>query len=214
MYNQPGILVTLLHCCEFIAMIMSVLYFNEVKNSYWKWFTFYLIYIFIYEITSLYIISYTDISTNFYLSHIQIPLEFIFFFWLFAYKSLKQKLLFFCAVFIYLSSLVIESQVTNTNFVFTSINNITGTFILLLLVILEFIKQIKSDAILLFKKNKMFYINIGVILFYIGSMPFMGLYNYILKIPEIWNNYYIYFMLSNSAMYLLFAASFIWGKEK
>ncbi|AWG20559.1 hypothetical protein FFWV33_02930 [Flavobacterium faecale] len=122
--------------------------------------------------------------------------------------------MFYGAVVVYLGSFVLESQFSNTTFVFKSINNSTGAFLLLIMVILEFIKQIKSDSILFYKENKMFYINIGVILFYIGTMPFMGLYNYILKVPEIWNNYYIYFMLSNCVMYLLFAASYIWGKVK
>lgn len=214
MYKQPEYLIILLHYCEFIAMISSVLYYDKVKNTYWKWFTFYLIYIFIYEITTCFVQSHSNIEVINYLAFIQIPIEFIFFFWLFACKSLERKNLFFIAVTVYLGSFFIESQISNTKFIFKSINNFIGTIILLILVILEFIKQIKSDSILLYKENKMFYINIGVILFYIGSMPFMGLYNYIMKEPEIWNNYYIYFMLSNCVMYLLFAASCIWGKVK
>jgi hypothetical protein len=100
------------------------------------------------------------------------------------------------------------------NFTFMSLNTTFGTLLLLILVFIELIKQIKSDSIIYFKNNKMFYINIGVILFYIGNMPFFGWYYPILKFPEIWNSYYIYFMISNCIMYLLFAASFVWGKTK
>ena len=64
------------------------------------------------------------------------------------------------------------------------------------------------------QRNKMFYINIGIMLFYVGTLPFFGLYNLIVKEPEIWNIYYLYFLLSNCLMYLLFTASFIWGKPK
>ena len=79
---------------------------------------------------------------------------------------------------------------------------------------MEFFKQIKNDDILEFSKNKMFYINIGLVLFYVGTLPFFGLYKLLIKEIEIWNGYYLYFMVSNCIMYLLFAASFIWGKVK
>jgi hypothetical protein len=95
-----------------------------------------------------------------------------------------------------------------------SLNTTVGNLFLLILVMLEFLNQIKSDMIMSFKENKMFYINIGVTLFYIGNMPFFALYFDILEIPKYWNNYYIYFMVSNCLMYLLFAASFVWGKVK
>jgi hypothetical protein len=89
-----------------------------------------------------------------------------------------------------------------------------GALIMLILVSLEFLKQIKNENILMFNQNKMFYINIGIILFYVGNLPFFGLYYPIMKEPKIWNLYYIYFMISNCIMYFLFAASFIWGKPK
>ena len=182
MYIIPPLLIKLLHICEFITLFIGVLKFKKIKATYWKWFVFYLIYIFIY--------------------------------WLYAYKSLKNKRLFWIFTFLFLSSLFGEEILNNSNFTFKSFNNTIGTFLLLILVILEFIRQIKSDRIIHFYSDKMFYINIGVILFYIGNMPFFGLYQIILKYPSIWNNYYIYFMISNSIMYLLFAASFIWGKPK
>jgi hypothetical protein len=53
----------------------------------------------------------------------------------------------------------------------------------------------------------------GMILFYIGSLPFLVFINYLYDNEKvIFNYYYTYFLLSNNLMYLLFAASFIWGK--
>jgi len=97
-----------------------------------------------------------------------------------------------------------------------SINLTVGTILLTFLVVLEFIKQIQNDNILKFKQNKMFYINIGVILFYIGTYPFFAFENVISQAPyiDMWNAYYMYFLVSNYIMYLMFAASFIWGKHR
>jgi hypothetical protein len=215
MYVRPPFLLDFLHVCEFIAMLSAIVKLKSLKNFYWKWFAFYLIYIFIFDTVSSAAKYNYNIYIGNYLSLIQIPLEFIFFYWLFAQKSLYNTKLFWSLSIIYLFTLVLEYNFTSlTNFSFKSLNNTIGTLLLLILVVLEFIKQIRSDTIINFKLDKMFYINIGVILFYIGNMPFFSWYFSILKYPEIWNSYYIYFMVSNCIMYLLFAASFIWGKPK
>ncbi|WP_298119475.1 hypothetical protein [Flavobacterium sp.] len=215
MYSRPPFLLDLLHICEFIALFFGVLKFNSVKQSYWKWFVYYISYIFIYEIVTAFLSEVYKINVEKVSSLIQIPLEFIFLYWLFAFKSLKIKKLFYIFTLTYLFSMVLEFNLTNLkSFTFYSLSKTFGTLLLLILVVLEFMKQIKSDSILKFKEDKMFYINIGVILFYVGNMPFFGLYRNIIEFPEIWNSYYKYFMLSNCVMYLLFAASFIWGKVK
>jgi hypothetical protein len=215
MYSIPPILKDLLQLCEFIALFFGVLKFNSLKNSYWKWFVFYLLYIFIYEIFCRVYLSTFETEIRFFLSLIQIPFEFLFFFWLIGYQSLQRKTLFWCITAVYLLSFGIENYAFDeANYSFKSLSQSFGTLLMLILVGLEFVKQIKSDDILSFTSNKMFYINLGVILFYIGNMPFFGLYNLILDHPKIWNGYYKYFMISNCSMYLLFAASFIWGKIK
>lgn len=195
-------------------MIAGVVKLRSLRDSYWKWFVFYLVYIFVYEIISFHLSTNLEVSIRKYLALVQIPIEFIFFYWLYALQSLKSKKLFWAVSIIYLFSLVIEYNLTSKLFTFKSLNSTIGTLLLLILVFLEFIKQIKSDSIVNFKQDKMFYINTGVILFYIGNMPFFGWYLSILNFPDIWNKYYIYFLVSNSIMYLLFAASFIWGKTK
>lgn len=215
MYNRPPFLIDLLHLCELIAVLAGIYKFKTVKNTYWKWFVFYLIYIFIVEIIMQVAVYKYKVKLGNYLSYIQIPIQFVFLFWLYAYQSLKNKRLFWVLFSIFFISLSLEHIFSSlTNFTFKSLNYSIGTLLLLYLVGKEFFKQIKSDAILDFYYNKMFYINLGVILFYIGNIPFFGLYYPILKIPEIWNSYYIYFMISNCIMYLLFAASFIWGRPK
>lgn len=214
MYQQPQILIHLLHLCEFIALVVGIIKFKSLKNSYWKWFVFYLAYIFVYEIISYIAKAEFKSKIGFFQSYVHIPIEYLFLFWLFAIKSLKNKALFWCLSLLFLVSLVFDDYLKQKDYSFLSLNTTVGNLFLLILVMSEFLKQIKSDAILNFKENKMFYINIGVTFFYIGNMPFFALYFDILEIPKYWNSYYIYFMVSNCLMYLLFAASFIWGKVK
>lgn len=216
MLEQPKYLYYMLNCCELIAAIVALMYFKNFKNSYWKWFAYYLFYIVFYDVIigRLALGFYLSSKLDAYFAFVQIPIEFLFFIWLFALKSLNNKKLFWVCISVYLLSLIPDSSLSKGDYYFSSFNYIIGALLLLVLVILEFNKQIKSETILQFKEDKMFYINIGVVLFYIGTLPFFGLYYPIMKVPEIWNNYYIYFMISNCIMYLLFASSFIWGKVK
>jgi len=214
MYEQPKILVHLLHLCEFIALVAGIIKFKSLKNSYWKWFVFYLAYILLYEIISYIAKVEFKYKIGAFQSYIHMPIEYLFLFWLFAVKSLQKKVLFYWFSLLFFLSFIIDTRLQQEDFTFKSLNTTIGNLLLLILVMLEFNKQIKSDAILYFKENKMFYINIGVTLFYVGNMPFFGWYMPILKYPEIWNDFYKYFMVSNCIMYLLFAASFVWGKVK
>jgi len=199
---------------EFISAIVALLYYNKLKKTAWKWFIYYLIFIFIIEKFGEDLFLFFSIKKKYYFAYIGIPIQFIFFYWLYAVNSLKRKKLFyiFSGLFVF-SFIPIELFFNELNIVY-SLNITVGTFFLMLLILLEFNKQIKSDNILNFSKDKMFYINIGVILFYVGTLPFFAFYNIILKQHDIWNNYYIYFLVSNCIMYFLFTISFICGKTE
>jgi hypothetical protein len=213
MKYQPELL-KLLICLEFISAIVGLFYLLKNKGTYWVWFIFYLNFIFVFDFFSEEISSFLKIKKQYYFAYIIFPIQFIFFYWLYAIKSLKKISLFWSFTIIYfLSFIPIELYFSKLKVVY-SFNIVIGTILLMVLIFMEFFKQIKNDDILEFSKNKMFYINIGLVLFYVGTLPFLGLYNLLIKEIEIWNGYYLYFMVSNCIMYLLFAASFIWGKVK
>ncbi|MBC7640936.1 MAG: hypothetical protein H7174_01140 [Flavobacterium sp.] len=155
---------------------------------------FYLFYLVIYELLSKEIRAISNETFDKALSFITIPIEFLFFIWLFALKSLKNIKLYFVYTTIYLLSFLPKLSLEKGMYYFNSFNYLIGGFILMYLILLELYQQIKSDEILISKQKKMFYITLGVGLFYIGNLPFFGLYYMILKEPTIWNYYYIFFM--------------------
>lgn len=214
MLKQPPILLDILNYLEVITAIIGVFYYVKIKNSYWKYFVFYLVYIAIYEVFGSYFLELIGLKQQNYFSYVAVPIEFVFLFWLYAYKSLQNRNLFTICIIIYVLSFIPDFSLAKGKYLFNSFNYIIGTLLMLYLIFLEFLKQVKSDEILLFSQNKMFYINSGVVLFYVGNLPFFGLYYLIMKEPSIWNAYYIYFIISNCLMYILFSASFIWGKIK
>jgi len=209
------LLQNLMRTSEGIAALASILYFKKLKGSYYIYFSFFLIFIFCSETFAKYLASSASVSKIIFYNYFVIPLEFIFFYWLYAWKSLNKKKLFFIFTTLYLLSFIPHELYFNVlkNKVIYSFTYTFGSLLLMFLVVMEYYKQINSDNILHFAKNRMFYINIGVTLFYIGTLPFWSFYFQLYEHREIWDLYFNYFLMSGIIMYLLFASSFIWGKQ-
>ena len=206
------ILFITLHFFEFLPVVIGFYYYKEIKNTYWKWFLYYLVFIFTVELMSGLSIILTDEMRRYYYGFLIIPIEFVFFYWLYAYKSLQYKKLFWLLCFVYLISFIPHYYLEREKTVVYSFNYVVGAFLLGILVFLEYLKQIRSDSIINFKHNRMFYINLGVSLLYVGTLPLFSFFAILAKDREIFVNYNIYFLLINHLMYLLFTMSFIWGK--
>lgn len=209
-----NILKNVLLISQLISVIICLLYLFKREIGYWRWFAVYLVIIFIQECFWMQSASIDKQYRIIYYVFIGVPLEYLFFYWLYALKSQKNKKLFILSVSIYIITILLSVFYKNVDEVFSISVNI-GTMILIVLIILEFIKQIKTDDILMFKANRMFYINLGLILFYIGNYPFhiFGPELYINHL-NIWNAYYFYFLITNILMYVLFSVAFIWGKTR
>ncbi len=214
MQAEYPILHQILLGIELLSALVGLWYFFKLKNSYWKWFCVYLVFIFAQEYFWKYNNSFLNISIRDYFAFIGIPIEFIFFYWLYAVKSLNNKKLFILCSLIFLIAIPLDKYVDEKDLLYSVSINIQ-TIILTVLVVMEFRKQIKNDDILKFKENKMFYINTAMILFYVGNYPFYAIYTVLYEqYKEIYNIFYLYFLISNCLMYLLFIASLIWGKQK
>lgn len=196
---------------EGIAALTSIFLYKKTKNTHYQFFSYYLIFIFISEMLSRF--DYLPFPKISYYNNFVIPVEFIMLYWLYAWKSLRKRNLFFIFAALYLLSFIPNELYFTKNKVIYSFNYTFGSFLLMFLVIMEYYKQINSDNILNFSKNRMFYINLGVTLFYIGTLPFWAFYFPLLEHMEIYEIYRDYFWISGIIMYLLFAISFIWGKR-
>lgn len=209
------ILKPILLLAEITAAIVGLLYLPKLRNSYWSIFTFYLVFIALQELFWHIFIEIKPSIKHIYYAYIGIPIQYIFFYWLYGAKSLgRQKLFLICSSLYLLTYIPIELFFKKLEVVH-SLNPTIGTLFLIIFVLLEFLKQIKDDSILYFRQNKMFYINLGVILLYVGTFPLFCFYLELANhYRQIWIIYYTYFLLANITMYSLFALSFIWGKHR
>lgn len=206
------VLYITINLAELLPVLAGFYFYKKIKNTYWVWFLYYLVFIFIVELMSGLSIILTDETRKYYYGFLIIPIEFLFFYWLYAYKSLNYKKLFWLFCVIYLISFIPHYYLERQRTVVYSFNYVIGAFLLGILVFLEYLKQIHSDSIINFKRNRMFYINLGVSLLYVGTLPLFSFFSILAKDKEIFVNYNIFFLLINHLMYVLFTMSFTWGK--
>jgi len=197
---------------EGLTAVIAIFYYNREKKQQWKFFVFYLVFIFLCEAFGRWG-NFIYFSKAQYYNYFVMPCQFIFFYWLYAAKSLQQPKLFYILSLLYLLSFIPNEIFFSGNKIVFAFNYTFGCLILMLLVVMEYYKQINSHDILNFSKNRMFYINLGITLFYIGTLPFFALYSPLRKYLEIWNIYFDYFLISGIVMYILFSISLIWGRQ-
>ncbi len=203
---------------EAVAMITAFIYIKKWQSTYWKWFPYYLTFIVIAEIigNTLGVKNMAIINLIFY-SYVVIPIEFFFFFWIFYqdFKITKSRWLPILCICIYALSLLTDIiYFRNVKFTAFSFSYTIGNILLLLLIINFFLRLVNSDNLLKFRQNILFWVSVGLLIYYLGSCPFYGLKN--LLANKYFNSIYVYYSvfvyILDSLMYLTFALSFICGK--
>lgn len=198
---------------ELLAAIIGLINWQRVKNNYWKWFPFYLLLLPILETLTYWT---PKAMINYINTFIIIPIEFLFFCWLF-YKNSQQKKIVILGSCIYIVSFIAEMLLAEKmkSRYFFSFSYSIGNLILLIFILRYFYYLIFTERILFFYRERMFWVALGLLVFYLGTFPYFGLYNLLvtkhfkLLISYTWVEIFL-----DYTMYLLFAASFIWGREK
>ena len=203
------------YCFELLPVITGFLYWKKVKNNYFKWVVIYLLYIFIADLAGAFL-DMAHISNVAYYDYLVIPVEFLFLFWLFdkTFKHNPYKRLPLICAGIYLSGLLTDVvYFAKHRFPFYSFSYSIGNLLLLILILRFFILLINSDAVLTYRRNMMFWICAGLLIYYLGSLPYYGLRNtFVLKYHNLYAIYNYITLVLDCLMYLMFSFSFIWGK--
>ncbi len=173
----------------FITFFVGALTYNKYKNSFLKYFLFYLLYEFLTELTGYYT-GFILIKNTFFIYNVYLLVTVIFFLILFRhyvtkYKNYLNFMLVVYVIFYIYNVLFIQKtlQVSQTYSV------ILGSIFIVIGSIILFIELLNSDEILRINKLLLFWISIGVLLFYSGILPiyvmanflnYRGLFDYIL----------------------------------
>lgn len=205
--------------CEICSFVVALIYVQKSNELLSKIFTIYLGIIVFMEIFGWYLAVNEHYNQNvLWYRYFGMPIQYIFFFWYFGQTLLSKKLnnLFILCFLSYLLSWLLEFHFLPKAFEDKmTISNTVGSLIILLLVFVFFYKLIQAKEILFFYKKQSFWISVGVLIYYLGSFPFYGAGNYLYSHnPNLYMIYIQIVFVLACIMYLLFAASFIWGKQK
>lgn len=210
----------LLNFFELTAFITGVVYWNKVRYTYWRWLVFYLGAIFSTEMLGKYVgydLKNPQLNADIYF-FFGIPVQFIFLFFLF-YKWFgirKDRLIPIVGLILYAVAWVADLLwFREKKMWFSSISYLIGNLVLSFTLIVFFLRFMNSNEVVGFRTSMIFWLSIGLLIFYIGTLPFYGLRNFWYYNHE--NLFYIYWdttFILGSLMYLFFAFAFIWGKLK
>ena len=205
---------------ETLTALIGVMYWKKWKGTPYTYFIVYLVIIAVSEYFGFYFSKSGMKVANWALfNYMILPFEFLFFFWLFQAELGKKKLAMFF-VLLYLISWLIDTfilaqPVYKSRLWFSSFSYTIGNVLLLIFLLMFLIKLVTGDSILYFKNNILFWISLGLLLFYLGTFPYFGLRNLLyLKYKPVYFVYTYFFYLLNYLMYLSFIGGIIWGKPK
>jgi hypothetical protein len=209
----------ILYGLELLAGIIGFVYWQRVKNSYWKWFPVYLAFIILGEMAGNYLNHTKEyLLKRDMINYIVIPAEFIFFYWVYLQNAntQKRKYLILSCFLVYLLSFIADQLFfSGKKLFFLSFSYSIGNLTLLVAIIAFYIQLAGSNDIMQFKKIRLFWVSLGLLIFYLGTLPYFGLFR--LLFYEFKSTYVIYtyvMFACNWIMYILFTISFIWARPK
>lgn len=209
---------------ELIAAITGTFFYFKYKNTPWKYFLFYLWLVVVVEFTGGYIrnhkiLVYIDEKGLIYNKWLYNSYKFIAFnSFFFIYnralnnKTFKNTIKTFSILYIVVS---LFNWVFIQNFIKESseLPKIVGALFLATTIILYFIELLRSDKVLIYHKMISFWISIGLLIYYVGNIPFTLKWNTYMLFPKLHNLFLIVYVLAIT-MYLIFAFGFIWSNKE
>ncbi|WP_111881211.1 hypothetical protein [Aequorivita sp. CIP111184] len=198
-----------------IVFLVAIIRFPLYKNTPLK----YLPIIFFFTIATEYggyFTKYDYLVINQVIFNIYYLIHFLFFFYVFMEiiddKRFKKYIKIGIGIFliIFLSDLIFTNIYENS----FARTYIAGAGILVLCIILYYINILQSSLVLVIKNDLLFWVSVGLFLFYIGYIP--------IKIIKTWfykpDNFFELLILIQSSlvtiMYLFFLTGFLWMKKR
>lgn len=200
--------------CEMIAFVSWVVNYKTIKEKRYKLFTVYLGIIAVIELLNLLFNSTTEWSNELVL-YINIPLQFFFLLYFLVYRpnSLSGivSIVFMCIYFFFFVSERFHFFSLPVNF--DSLSYGIGNLLLIVSIIIALIRIFKNDNPVVFNQTALFWVLMGLIIFYIGSFPYENFRDFFWSKPSYYKIAYFLHYLSqvfNCIMYLLFAYAVKW----
>ncbi len=199
---------------QFLAAVFSSIYYRKYNRSKLKFFSFLLWYTFLNELFGIFFIDYIS-RYNAIIYNLYHVINFVLLF--IIYKSfIKQKKYKFCVslfIVIYLVTFLVNAFYENYLTEFQTVPHIVASALILICITFYFAELLKSIKVLHTNRNLMFWISIGLLIFFVGNIPFRIARNYYGDKTDISILFVINIILT-IVMNVCFIIGFIWSKKK
>ncbi len=199
---------------QFLAAIISTIYYRKCNNTILKYFPILLWYTFLNEIAGILFIEYFS-RFNAIIYNIYHLINFTVLFLIFKNFLItkKHKNCIKIFIIIYIGSYIINGFFENYLVEFLSWPYIIASSFLIVCISFYFIEILNSQKVLSVKKNLLVWISIGLLIYYIGNIPFKIVKNYYTDIDGITILFFINVVLT-IIMNICFIIGFIWSDRK
>ncbi len=200
----------------------GLFYTRKQPESYWKTFPWFLIIVGLQDGIGLFInrhLSENYPKLNYYYYQLLvIPFQVIYYFWLINRNIVSGKRVYYIGTAVFIISVILEgfALVKLEGYFFNSFSYMVANILMLAHILRYFYQLSKNDRILLFYRERMFWVSLGLLIFWLGALPLFGIFNYlVLNYPKVFAIYFNVILIFNFIMYTCFLVSFIWAvREK
>ncbi len=204
---------------ELLAGLVGIACYYKKRNSIWFILALFLIILFGFEVIAVWLNKHEMYKSNSIMyKWIVIPLLFGAYHYIFYHittGTIKKYAIIFYLLF---ACLVIFENLflSKTHNYQISLSISVGCISLLYFSLHYFLQLVKTDELLYFKTSMAFWFCCGLLLFYLGSFPYLTFFNSlaISKDKTVATYYRWIFIFLNYIMYLLFTLGFICSKPK
>ncbi|MDY8136774.1 hypothetical protein [Aquimarina sp. 2201CG5-10] len=199
---------------EILTALVGTIFYHKYKNApIIKYFIFFLWYVGINELVGLYIRQ--DDGINAIIYNIYNVINFTFFFALYRHyldKPKNKKIVLILWIF-YLISFVINGFFENYLIKHQKFPYIIAAFFLIITIVLYFIEILNSEKVLYTKKNLLFWVSVGLLLYFVGNIPYRIVRDYYKELADAKILFLARFALT-IIMNICFIIGFIWSNKK
>ncbi|WP_109435694.1 hypothetical protein [Aquimarina sp. AU119] len=198
---------------QLITALVGLIYFYKYKKTFLKYFLIFLWYVGVNDIVG-YILNENSYEVAWlYNTYYLIVFNYLMFLFRNYLSSNNHKKWIILLIVLYNLSVFINSFFENYYDEFSTMPYIIGASFVIISIIFYYIDILNSEKVLFINKNILFWISIGVLIYYSGNIPFRIVRNYVGELIDASIQYMVLLILT-FVMNLCFIRGFIWSSKK
>lgn len=198
---------------QLVTVIVGSFYFYKYKKTYLKYFLIVLWYVAINDLLGFFLKNNHYQVEILYNIYYLVVFNYLMFLFRNYVSNLNHKRLILILIYIYTTSFIINGFFENYLSQFATIPYIVGASFVIASIIFYYIDVLNSEKVLYVNKNLLFWISMGVLIYYSGNIPFKIVRNYAQELRDVSVEFLALFILS-IVMYICFIIGFIWSDSK